>query len=173
MRSVGVNQNVSVSTTNVDMITLELRHASTFGLVATATTMLQTNGVATGIFNTSISVGSYYLVIKHRNALQTWSANPIPISFSTPLYDFTNAASKAFGDNMVQVETGVWALYSGDLNQDTNVDNADFSVWESDANISAYGDYATDLNGDGNVDNADFSVWEANANSSRYAMMPQ
>lgn len=164
-------QGIGISATDVDTITLELKHATTFALVATTTAMLQTNGMVSATFNSAIS-GSYYLVIKHRNALQTWSANPVAVSSITPLYDFTNAANKAFGSNMAQVEPGIWALYSGDLNGDTNVDNADFSLWEADANAFLFGDFATDLNGDSNVDNADFSIWEANANSTIYVMTP-
>jgi bacillolysin len=171
MRPVKAIQGIGVSTTDVDTITLELRDVVTKSLFATTTTMLQTNGMATATFNSAIS-GNYYLVIKHRNAVQTWSANPIAVSSITPLYDFTNAANKAFGSNMAQVEPGVWALYSGDLNLDTNVDNADFSLWEADANVFLFGNFATDLNGDSNVDNADFSIWEANSNSSIYVMTP-
>jgi hypothetical protein len=37
-------------------------------------------------------------------------------------------------------------------------------LWEADANNFATGYLASDLNGNGSVDNADFSVWEANAN---------
>jgi photosystem II stability/assembly factor-like uncharacterized protein len=172
MRPVLVNQEVGVSTTDVDEVTFELRHATTFALIASTTAILKTNGIATGTFNSAIN-GSYYLVIKHRNAVQTWSATAITISSSTPMYDFSNLASKAYGLNMVQVETGVWAFYSGDLNQDTNIDNADFSLWEADANAALFGYFASDLNGDSNVDNADFSIWEMNSNNSRYAITPQ
>jgi chitodextrinase len=172
MRPVRANQQVGVSTTDVDTVTLELRNASTYGLVATTTAMLQTNGMVTGTFNSAIGIDFYYLVIKHRNALQTWSANSIFVNSSTPLYNFSSAANKAYGDNMVELETGAWAFYSGDLNQDTNIDNADFSIWEADANDALFGYYSTDLNGDSNVDNADFSIWEANANNSRFVMTP-
>jgi hypothetical protein len=48
--------------------------------------------------------------------------------------------------------------------KDENIDNADYSNWEFDANGFASGYFATDLNGDGNVDNADYSIWEKNAN---------
>ncbi len=73
---------------------------------------------------------------------------------------------------MIQIESGVWACYTGDINQDGNIDGADFSIWESDSNAFAFGDYITDLNGDGNVDGADFSIWETNANLFIFEIQP-
>ena len=72
----------------------------------------------------------------------------------------------------MQLENGVWALYSGDINLDGNVDNSDYGLWESDANSFANGNYSTDLNGDGNVDNSDYAIWEGNANEFIYAIIP-
>ena len=73
---------------------------------------------------------------------------------------------------MVQVENGVFAFYTGDINQDGNLDNLDYSIWESDSNSLNYGYYPTDLNGDGNIDNLDYSVWEGNSNNLIYSMTP-
>jgi hypothetical protein len=70
------------------------------------------------------------------------------------------------------LETGVWGCYIGDINQDGNVDNSDYSNWEVDANEFAFGNFATDLNGDGNVDNSDFSIWENNSNNFIFVITP-
>jgi chitodextrinase len=165
MRPVKVNQGIGGSPTDVDDITLELRNdTAPYGLVATTTAVLQTNGFATGIFNSALS-GSYYLVVKHRSALQTWSASPITVSASTPTYDFTDAGTKAYGSNQVLVEPGVWAFFSGDINQDGNIDTIDYPFLEADSNIFASGNYVTDLNGDGNVDTIDYPVLELNTNN--------
>jgi hypothetical protein len=171
MRPVKANQGIGASATEVDTVTFELRNPTTYAIVASTTATLGTNGLATAIFNSSIS-GSYYLVIKHRNMIETWSANPITISTVTSNYDFSNQNSKAYGANMVQVEPGVWALYSGDINHDSNVDNGDYSIWEADANDFLAGYYPTDLNGDGNVDNADYSIWESNSNNFIFSIRP-
>ena len=170
MRPVKAIQGIGSSTTDVDTVTLELRNTTTYGIVATATGTLQKNGDVTVAF-TPIT-GSYYLVVKHRNAIETWSANPIAVTAATPVYNFTTAANKAYGSNMKEVETGVWAFYSGDLNHDLNIDNADFSIWEADANSGLFGYLATDLNGDSNADNADFSIWEGNYNNTIYVITP-
>ena len=171
MRPVKFNQGTVTNTTDVETVTFELIDPNTLAPVASTTTMLKTDGTASALFNSAVS-GSYYLAIKPRNGIKTWSANPLSISTSNPLYDFTNAASKAYGGNMVQMEPGVWAFYNGDMNQDGNIDNSDYTLWEIDANQFAFGDFVTDLNGDGNVDNIDYSVWETNANNFIFEIQP-
>lgn len=50
--------------------------------------------------------GKYYLVIKHRNHIQTWSSSPIYLnSADTNIYDFTNSNTKAFGNNLKTVQS--------------------------------------------------------------------
>jgi len=172
MLPVRANQGIGVSATDVDNVTLELRNASSpYAIAATTTAMLQTNGLATGTFSPSVS-GSFYLVVKHRNAIQTWSASPITVSAATPTYDFSNANTKAFGSNMSLVEPGVWAFYSGDINQDESVDPSDYSLWEFDANAFSFGNFATDLNGDGAVDPSDYSILEFNSNNFVFSIHP-
>lgn len=51
----------------------------------------------------------FYIVVKHRNALETWSANPVTLS-SGGTYDFSNAITKAFGSKQINVSAGVFAL---------------------------------------------------------------
>ncbi len=157
--------------TDVDDVTVELRTITNGTLVDTTTAALKTNGSAVATFP-SLTAGSYYLVVKYKNAVETWSALPQTVGLTPLYYDFTNAASKAFGSNMVQVAAGVYAIYSGDINQDTNIDNLDYSVWEEDVNNFMSGYYPTDLNGDGNVDNLDYSIWETNSNNFIYSMNP-
>jgi hypothetical protein len=73
---------------------------------------------------------------------------------------------------MIQIEPGVWAFYSGDVNQDGLIDLTDYSVWESDYLNFAFGDYITDLNGDGLVDLTDYSLWESNYLSFIFSATP-
>jgi hypothetical protein len=172
MVPVKANQLVAGATnTDVDDVTVELRSAADGTLVDTTTAALKTNGTAVASFPTG-AAGSYYLVIKYKNAIETWSATPQSVGLTPLTYDFTNAASKAFGNNMKQVSPGVFAIYSGDINQDANVDNLDYSAWEEDANNLQSGYFPTDLNGDGNVDNLDYSIWETNSNNFVYSITP-
>lgn len=171
MRPVRANQGVGSSTTDVDNVFVELRNASTLALTASTSAMLQTNGSVTATFSSAIT-GSHYLVIRHRNSVETWSAAPLTISASTPLYDFSNVASKAYGSNMVLLETGVWGIYSGDINQDDSIDASDIVDVTNDAESSAFGDLVTDLNGDGSVDNSDLPVISNNSDNSIFSVQP-
>jgi hypothetical protein len=159
MNSVKFNQDFVSPADEVEMMTVELHDATTYALVDTATAMLHTDGTLSASFATA-AAGSYYIAVKGRNMIQTWSATAQTVG-TTPLsYDFSTSASQAYGDNMKEIEPGVFAMYSGDLNSDDNVDNVDFTTWEVDASEFAFGDYATDMNGDGNVDNVDFLIWK-------------
>ncbi len=81
-------------------------------------------------------------------------------------YNFTDLASKAYGDNMKEVEPGVWALFSGDINQDGYVDGFDYPFYDADVQNNVGGVYvATDLNGDGYVDSFDDPLIDANSQS--------
>ncbi len=171
MQPVKANQGIGSSITDVDDITVELRNATTFALVATTNAILKTNGTATCTFNTSYT-GSYYIAVKHRSAVETWSNGSVLFSTNPVSYDFSNAANKAFGNNMLQVETGIWALFNGDTNQDTLVDTQDYTSWESDYLNSVFGYTANDLNGDGLVDTQDYTIWESNYLLSVFSSTP-
>jgi hypothetical protein len=164
MRSVIANQGVGSSSTDVDTVTIELHDAITYALVTSTNAMLQTNGIVVANFSTT-QVGSYYLVVKHRNSLETWSA--LPYSFgATPLtYDFTTAADKAYGNNMKMLATGVYGFYSGDLNQDGFIESGDYPSLYNDSDAGLEGYYSTDLNGDGFVESGDYPILFNNSDS--------
>lgn len=167
-----MNQGVTSNTNITDSIEVELHDAnSPYTLVRASNTILSTNGSVSCSFSPSIT-GSYYIVVKHRNGVTTWSATPIAVGTSPTFYDFTTTSSQAYGNNMIQMELGKWAFYSGDLNHDENVDLLDISSLESDINAFQFGYFATDLNGDGNVDLLDSSILEPNVNTFNFSMHP-
>ncbi|MGL2964919.1 beta strand repeat-containing protein [Flavobacterium sp. RSB2_4_14] len=154
MTPVKANQGVGVSTTLVDDVTVELRSATApYALVATSTAALQTNGNASATMKAL--PGSYYIAVKHRNALETWSATTQTVGAVPLSYDFTTAANKAFGDNMKDLG-GVFGFYSGDINQDGFIEGGDFPFLFNDSDNFFEGFQTTDLNGDGFVEGADF-----------------
>ena len=77
-------------------------------------------------------------------------------------YDFSTADTQAYGSNMIEVENGVWAIYSGDINQDEFVDSFDFPSYDFDNLNFSSGYLATDMNGDGFVDSFDFPIYDSN-----------
>jgi hypothetical protein len=172
MENVLFNQGVTVTPGNkCDTIIVQLRQAtSPYAIAFTTKQVLQTNGQV-AINGLGLLGQSYYVVIKHRNTVETWSANPIVLNESTS-YDFSSASSQAYGSNQREVESGVWALYNGDLNQDENIDLLDIGLLENDINAFQFGYFATDINGDGNVDLLDAPIVEGNVNAFVFSIHP-
>jgi len=170
MRPVMNNQDNISPLTDVENITVELRDVNLpHGILHTTTALLKTDGTAQCTFG-SAPTGSFYIAVKTRNAIQTWSAVPITVGASPVTYNFTSAASKAFGNNMVQVGAGVYAFYSGDINQDEVIDNTDSPTLLDDIDNSEFGVRITDLNGDGTVDNTDAPFFFDNVANSIYSI---
>ena len=128
----------------------------------------------TGDF-TFIGAGSneyYYIVVKHRNSLEIWSADSVSFLLPNVNYDFSNLSSKAFGSNQISVGGGKFAMYSGDLNQDGIINYTDVILSETGIQSFAYGYVVQDLNGDSFVESADFSLVENNAVSGLSVIKP-
>lgn len=117
--------------------------------------------------------GSYYLVTKHRNALETWSANPVTLTKGYGNgHDFTSSDAQAYGNNMI-FKTLRWCLYSGDVDQDDQIDGNDTQITDNDAASFVLGQYLnTDLNGDNFVDGADMVIVDNNAANFVSAVTP-
>lgn len=171
MAPVLLNQAVAGATpTQTDSITVELRNSTApFAIAASIKTILNTNGTATCNFGTA---GSFYIAVKHRNGLQTWSATPQTLSAAPLTFDFSNLITKAFGSNQSPMGGGVFAFFSGDFNADENIDITDLNELENDITLFASGYYATDVNGDGNVDILDEPTPEANVNNFIFSLHP-
>ena len=173
MLPVLINQGESSTATACDSIDVELHSSiAPYGTVQTIRTILNQNGTANCIF-TALLPDNYYVAIKHRNGVQTWSATPIAISNTLAAgYDFSTAATQAYGDNQVEVSTGVWAFFSGDIVVDENVDLLDLGYLENDISSFAYGYLSSDLNGDGNVDLLDSPILEENISNFIFSSHP-
>ena len=145
-------------------VLVELHNSTTpYALVDSQTLLINTSGVSNPVFTKAVNGTPYYIVLKFDNGLETWSATPQTFTSSTLTYDFTSAATQAFGSNMLLVGSK-WCIISGDVNQDASVDALDRSVCWNERNLS--GVYASDLNGDGTVDALDRSIAWNNRNLS-------
>ena len=135
------------TTMNPDTVTIELRQWNfPYSKVDEAKIFLNSSGQGTGKFFNAVNGTPYYLVLKHRNALETWSAAVQTFTNSVLTYDFTNASSKAYGNNLKLIN-GKWCIYSGDVNQDGIVDAQDLNLVFID-NINGIAGYnPTDVNG--------------------------
>ncbi|MBS1516884.1 MAG: FG-GAP repeat protein [Bacteroidetes bacterium] len=143
-----------------DTVTVYLRN-STFPFAKIDSSRKELYGPGTGQNFTFINAQNnvpYYVEVKHRNALETWSADPVTFVSDNASIAFSVDAIYAYGNNEIQVDASpynVFALYSGDVNQDGTIDLADGSLIDNDAFIFASGYLPTDLNGDGVIDLAD------------------
>jgi hypothetical protein len=120
-----------------------------------------TNAILDSTGNTLISFanannGNYYIIVKHRNHLETWSAAPQVFSTGNVTnFNFTDNITKAYGSNMKQVGS-VFVLYGGDANQDGYVNGTDYPIFKSQFGLSGY--LPADFNGDGFVDGYDAPI---------------
>jgi len=165
--------------TDVDLITVELRSATSLNVVAySVSPILQKNGSVQCTFPIGALGNSYYVVVKHRSSLPLWSANPVTISGSTVL-NFSNNIATAYTDASVApmstLVSGLYASRLGELNGDGYLDGVDYTVFETDTYLSQYGGLYLlngDFNGDAYVDASDFSVFDFNARLGSYEQRP-
>ncbi|NVN97615.1 hypothetical protein HXX01_05345 [Candidatus Nomurabacteria bacterium] len=108
--------------------------------------------------------GTYYLVVKHRNSIETWSSIPISLNGLSIYYDFTSSGSQAYGSNLKNIG-GKYCMYGGDVNQDGSVDGSDMSLVDNASTSILVGYSNEDSNGDGVVDGADMAMVDNNSTS--------
>ena len=155
----------------VDWILVELRSGITSNtIIAKRAGFLKSNGSIVDLDGNSplifdfLPAGKYYIVVQHRNHLSVMSSNPVMISDSSSLYDFTTSQSKAYGINpMVNSGNNIYGMYAGDGNANGGVSSKDRNnVWQSENGKTGYlqGDY----NLDGLVNNDDLNLFWVKSN---------
>jgi len=127
--------------------------------------ILHSNGTIQLQFPPGVIGHLFYIAVKHRNSLETWSSNPVFFSdFNN--YDFTTGLFQVYGDGinppMALVGADMYAIYSGDVNQDGTVDASDMAKIDNDNSIFAFGYNSTDINGDGASDASDIAIVDNN-----------
>jgi hypothetical protein len=145
-----------------DTVKIEIHNSvSPYSLVDSFIAVLDSTGFGTFYFTSAHNDSSYYLVFKHRNSIETWSAAPHYFTFDTLTYNFTTDSTKAYGNNMIK-KNGKWCIYSGDVNQDGVVDSGDLGLVNADVSNYITGYARTDINGDEMVDSNDSGIVDNN-----------
>jgi PKD repeat protein len=163
----------------VDWILVELRDAETASQATPATQIARqavllmkngnvraTDGINLPVFSTDVN-HNLFAVIWHRNHLSVMSGNPLLLTGNTYSYDFSTAASQAYGgsNGHKQIAPGIWGMIGADGDSNGQINNADKQeVWSQQAGSSGY--KAGDFNMDGQVDHEDkVDIWVPNSGS--------
>ncbi|MBK8552436.1 MAG: hypothetical protein IPL53_15745 [Ignavibacteria bacterium] len=136
-----------------DTISVLLRDTrAPYDILETKKILIDTSGAGSSVFTIPVEHHRYYLVIKHRNSIETWSkANGELFSSNLLNYDFSTDQSKAFGGNMLS-RNGRAYIYTGDVNQDNVVDGDDNIEVYNKSNNFLTGYVPEDVNEDRVVD---------------------
>lgn len=146
-----------------DHITVELHNATTYAtlMYSAADVPLNTNGTCSVSIPANFN-NNYYITIKNRNSIETVSSAPVSFAPSIISYNFSDAVTKAFGNNLKSIG-GVYTIYTGDVTSagvayptapvtDGLVDLEDLYYMNASYLNGDFGYLNSDLNGDGVVD---------------------
>lgn len=149
-----------------DTITVTIRSTTApYNIIESSKAYLSPTGTVQLILLNVGNNENYYIMVNHRNSIETWSKTGGEVFTAGVLnYNFTTSSAQAFGNNMVNVG-GKWSFYSGDVNQDGIVDGGDLSLIDNDAFSFATGYLPTDLNCDSIVDGSDAAFADNNASN--------
>jgi len=115
--------------------------------------------------------GDYYIVISHRNSIQTWSKYPVSFNQDTINYVFSDNIQKAYNNNLKLV-TDKYCIYAGDINQDGFVDSGDMTILDNESNQFVMGYNPSDINGDVFTDSGDIGMADNNIYTFTSAYQP-
>ena len=156
---------LSTLPTETDTITVNLWSPANLSNAApdqSIKAIVHTNGEASVEIPAVVSGNPYYIAVKHRNHVETWSKLPISFSTNTINY-FFDGPDKAFNNNLLLQADGKYVIYGGDVNQDGVVDQNDIDNIHNAANTFTTGYMSADANGDGIVDALDMIITDNNA----------
>ncbi len=90
MQPVLFNAGATLLNTSCDSITVELHDQFSFTTIVSNRVMLNTSGLATVNYPNSIFGGNYYIVVRTRNTIETWSKLPVTFNSSSVFFDFSS-----------------------------------------------------------------------------------
>lgn len=146
-----------------DTVKLYLRNISSpWAIVDSAISVLDSSGLGIFKFNNAVLGTSYYIVHTHRNSIETWSkSGGENYNLYALSYNFTSDSASAYGNNLKK-QGSIWCIFSGDVNQDGNVDLSDMIVVDNDNANFVTGYVPSDVNGDLSTDLSDMIIVDNN-----------
>jgi len=146
-----------------DSVQVILRNSvSPYNVIDSSVSILSNQGKATFVFQNAQNGVSYYLILNHRNSIETWSSAVNIFQSGSMSYDFTTGINKAYGNNLI-LKGSKYCIYSGDVERDGIIDAADISTVDNGVIVLLKGRTQGDLNGDEIIDVSDLSIVENNS----------
>jgi hypothetical protein len=125
-----------------------------YPVVDSAKAYLNEAGQGSFVFNNALNGTQYYIQLKHRSGLETWSKTTQSFSSNHLAYDFTSNANKAYGDNM-KLSGSKWVIYVGDVVQNGSIDLTDLLLVYNAGVAFTTGYTVSDVNGNNTTDLTD------------------
>jgi len=158
-----------------DTVTVYLRNASLpYSLVDSVKALIDKISFSGSLKFSNTPSGTYYLVVKHHNCIETWSKEGGELLVndgSTYNYDFTNSITKAYGNNL-KLKGASYCMFSGDVDNSGTVDLTDVILIYNDANNFVTGYAVTDLTGNNITDLQDIVIAYNNSSGFVCVMRP-
>ncbi|MEO8665286.1 MAG: LamG-like jellyroll fold domain-containing protein [Ignavibacteria bacterium] len=109
----------------------------------------------------------FFIVTSHRNSIETWSSAGYVFSSDTLYYDFTLAASQAYGANQIQIDASPleFAIYNGDADRNDQVNLNDILLVSNDVVNFVSGYVKTDMTGDNSTNLTDLILTSNNSSN--------
>ncbi len=138
-----------------DTVRVYLRNtASPYAVIDSSVSVLNTAGKGNFSFANASNAVPYYIVVKHRNSIETWSSAGVSFAGDSATYNFTLSSTAAYGSNLKLMGTK-YCVFSGDVLQDGFVDLTDITLVYNDANTFVTGYKVSDVTGNNLTDLTD------------------
>ena len=136
-----------------------------FSLVDSSKCYLDSTGYGVFYFSNAVNSVPYYIVVKHRSSIEVWSSTAKSFNADILSYNFTTGYNMAYGSNSVLIDNSPlkYGFYSGDVNQDGQINLNDVVLIQNDVNLFKSGYLASDLNGNNILELTDVIAASNNA----------
>ncbi|MEZ4690114.1 MAG: hypothetical protein R3A12_07990, partial [Ignavibacteria bacterium] len=136
-------------------------------IVDSATAFVDPSGLGIYTFSNAVNGVNYFIHLKHRNSIETWSKTTQMFTADNLNYNFTSAITQAYGDNQKLIDNSPvkYGTYSGDENQNGIADLTDVVNVSNAANSFTNGYVSTDMNGNNITDLSDLVITSNNASA--------
>ncbi len=168
--------NTSTNLMEPDTVNVYVRsNTSPFAIIDSAKTNITSDGDGIFTFANADNGTPYFIEVRHRNSIETWSKTPQQFTASSLTYNLSQSETTAYGDNLAEVKPApdaIYAIYGGDENQNGIVDLSDIVNVSNAAGSFTTGYVSSDMNGDNIVDLSDLVLTSNNANAFVAAVIP-